>query len=174
MELRLWSDVGQTVGSAVVTVIVYAVWLAGVRVAGRRTLAKLSAFDALVTVAIGTSLATTALPQAPAVLDGVVVVATLLGLQVGVGFLRQRWPRVARLTDYEPRVVLRDGAFDHGRSPFGAQLREGDVLSELRWHGIESLDDVAVVVLEPDGRMSVLHRRRASSPAADGEVWSVS
>ena len=82
---QLWSGFEQTGDVAVRTVLAYVVALALVRLAGRRTLAQLSAFDIVVTIAAGTVVGSTALPSRPAVSDGVTVLATLMLLQVLLG-----------------------------------------------------------------------------------------
>lgn len=164
MELRLWSDLGQATGALVATVIVYLVVLVAVRVAGRRTTAQLSAYDTLVTVALGTSLATTALPAHPAVADGLVVLATLLALQLLIGALRQRSAAVRRAVDFAPEVVVAEGELRQGRTLLSAQLTAGEIESQLRRNGVRDTDDVVVMVLEPGGAFSVRTGDEAEPP----------
>lgn len=156
MSPDLWSDAGQVAGTVVRTVIVYAVALAAVRIAGRRTLAQFSAFDIIVTVAAGTVVGAAALPSHPAVSDGLAVLLTLFALQVALGALRQRVPAARRWLDFRPRVVVRDGQPDLDRSLTSAQLTRGDLLSRLREQGVTDLSTVRLAVLEPSGKVSLL------------------
>lgn len=143
----------------VLTVIaLYITTFALVRIAGRRTLSQLSAFDALITVALGSVFAASALATPPSYARGAAAVVTLLTLQVVVGSLRQRIPQLQRLLDFEPRVVYRDGSPDLSRSPLGAQITAPELEAAVRRAGRHDFSDVAVIVLEPDGGLSVLGR----------------
>lgn len=166
MELALWSSWGQMAGAVVATVIVYLATLVAVRIVGRRSTAQLSAFDALVTVALGTAMGTTALPPHPAVIDGLVVLATLLVLQVSIAALRRRSELAQRLTDFVPEVVVRDGEIEKASGFGSARLTDAEIRSELRRHGVQGLATVGMLVLEPDGRFSLLPVDEMSSGAA--------
>jgi purine-cytosine permease-like protein len=50
-----WSAIGKT---AVIGVLAYAALVATLRISGKRTLSKMSAFDLVVTVALGSTLST--------------------------------------------------------------------------------------------------------------------
>lgn len=141
------------------TAALYGAVLVLVRVAGRRTLAQISAYDALVTIALGSVVATAALPARASVIDAVVVIVTLLVLQTLLGWLRQRFPLVQRLTDFAPMPILRSGQSHLSTSPWSAQLTVDELASRLRQQGITDLSAVDLVVLEPDGKLSTFLKR---------------
>ena len=170
MEKAFFSDWGQVLMTAAATSVVYACALAAVRLAGRRTVAELSAFDVVVTVAIGSVVATTALPRNPSVADGIAALVTLLLLQVIVAAARQRFPIAVRLLDFRPYVVASGSKVDIRRSPLTAQLTEDDVLSRLRLRGVFDLAEVEVVVLEANGEISVIPRGTALSAEMVAEI----
>lgn len=147
-----WPALGYTV---LVTVAMYVTTLLAVRVAGRRTVARISAFDVLVTVAIGTMLGSTALSRDPSYARGVVALVTLLSLQVAVAAARRRWDTVGRALDFRPLVVVRDGETRLGGGLLGPQLTPDELRSLLRKAGVFDGDRVALVVLEPMGGVSV-------------------
>ena len=155
MEISLWSDLGQFAGTVLRTAFVYAVTLFAVRIAGRRTLAQLSAFDVVVTVALGSLAAGTALPSDPALLDFVAVLVTFLTMQVLIGAVRQRFPAARTLVDFPPVVIARDGEAELRRSIWTAQVSRDELESRLRQAGVGELADARVVVLEPTGKVSV-------------------
>ncbi len=156
MDLSLWSSGSQVAGTAVQTALMYLVAIVGARMAGRRTLAQMSGFDIVVTVAIGTLVASAALPSDPAVSDGAAALATFLGLQVAIAAVRQRFPAAQRWIDFRPEVVVWEGEAQLPRAPWTAQLTRSDVESRLREHGIDGLRSGMVVVLEPGGRLSLI------------------
>jgi uncharacterized membrane protein YcaP (DUF421 family) len=148
-----WRDLALVVAS---TAAFYLTTFVGVRVAGRRTLTQLSAFDALVTIALGSLLATTVVSDEPSYANGAAALVTLLALQVGLGVLRRRVPRLRRVLEFEPEVVLRDGEPTLSNHPFGHQLSEEELWSALRRKGVFDRSSVSVVILEPSGEVSVL------------------
>ncbi len=142
------------------TVAVYASVLGGIRVAGRRTVAEMSAFDFVVTVAIGSLVAQTAVAQ-QSPLRGIAAVATLLVLQLGVGAVRRRWPLFRRLIDFTPQTLVEGGSI-RSRNMHSPQMTDDDLRSKLRQRGVFSLDEVELAILESNGRLSVLRRSGGS------------
>lgn len=140
---------------AMSTAAVYASIVVAVRVAGRRTLAQMSAFDVVVTVALGSMLSSIALTPEPSYAEGMTAVATLLALQVIVGVLRQGSPLLRRLLDFGHIVIVRNGEPNLSSAPTGAQLTEAELRSALRERGVFDLEDAALVILEPNGSFSV-------------------
>ncbi len=124
------------------------------RISGKRTLAKLNAFDFVVTVALGSTLATVLLSSSVALAEGVTALALLVGLQYVVAWASVRSPYVERLVKSEPSLVYRDGFLR------GAMRRQRVTASEIqeaiRGEGHANLEDVVAVVLETDGTLSIL------------------
>ncbi len=154
MQINVWPGVDALVGDVARTVLVYVFSVLALRITGRRTLAHMSAFDAVITIAIGTLAASVALPAEPTLMDGAAVLLTLLGLQIAVGALRQRFSLVERILDFRPATLIRSGRVDLPRSPWTAQITVGDVESRLRQAGIGSIGEVTCAVLEPTGVVS--------------------
>ncbi|HVM07218.1 MAG TPA: YetF domain-containing protein [Acidimicrobiales bacterium] len=152
---RLWSGPTAVLPTVVGTVVLFAAVLTMVRLAGRRTLAQISAFDVLVTIAIGSVVAGAALPPQPKALDGALVVGTLLALQTLVAAARQRSDRLQRVLDFAPERIVEDGELSLSRSLASAQLTRDEVEARLRQSGVRDLGEVSLVILEPGGKLSV-------------------
>ena len=148
---------------ALSTVAMYVSILVGVRIAGRRTLAQLSAFDAVITIALGSMFASTVVARDPSYAQGLTAVVTLLVLQVGLGSLRRRFEVVRRTVDFQPIALIKDGVDEPRRGVFGAQLTNDELLSALRVRGVFDRAAVELCILEPNGHISVL-RREADEP----------
>lgn len=151
----IWSGPGSVTPTVLGTVVLYAGALTMVRIAGRRTLAQFSAFDVLVTIAIGSVVAGAALPESPRPLDGIVVVGTFLLLQTLLGALRQKSRHARRYLDFQPEAVVEQGEVSASTSLLGAQLTRAEIESRLRQEGINELRGVALVILEPTGKFSI-------------------
>ncbi|GGL92928.1 DUF421 domain-containing protein [Nakamurella endophytica] len=149
-----YDGVGGLVRVLVVGVLAYLALVVLLRVSGKRTLSKLNAFDFVVTVALGSTLATVLLTTGVALAEGVLALVLLVCMQYVVAWASVRSRRVERLVKSEPTLVYRAG-FLHA-----AMRRERVTADELRQaarnQGHGSLDQVAAIVLETDGTLSIL------------------
>jgi len=80
---------------------------------GKRTLSKMNAFDLVVTVAFGSTLATVLLSKDAALADGVVAFMLLIGLQYAIAWLSMRSLWVENLIRAEPSLLYLHGRFLH-------------------------------------------------------------
>lgn len=147
-----WGDTWQVPVSAVVMLVVVVVT---VRAVGLRSFSKMSSFDFAVTVSIGSILGSVAASSSD-VVDGAVAVASLLGAQAGVSWLRARRQTVESTLDNSP-ILLMDGPIMLGENLRRARVTESDVIAKLREANVLRLEDVRAVVLETTGDISVLH-----------------
>lgn len=155
-----WYDVARV---AALGVCGYAALIALLRVSGKRTLAKLNAFDFVVTVALGSTLATVLLSSDVALAEGVAAMALLVGLQYVVAWSSVRSGWVRRFVRSEPTLVVYRGEFlpDALRRE---RLTETEVLQVLRQQGRSALGDVSGLVLETDGSFSLVSDPGAQTP----------
>ncbi len=74
------------------------------RISGKRTLTKLNAFDLVITVALGSTLATSVLSKQTTLAEGVLAFAVLIVLQFVVTWTSVRWRPVEDLVKSEPTL----------------------------------------------------------------------
>lgn len=139
----------------VVGTLAYVALVVMLRVSGKRTLAKMNAFDLVVTVALGSTLATVLLSRDVALAEGVLAFATLIALQFAVAWMSVRSRRVRELVKSEPALLFFEGRY-LDETLLRERVAREEVLAAVRAAGIASLDDVAAVVLETDGTFSVV------------------
>lgn len=125
------------------------------RISGKRTLLKMNAFDLVITVALGSTLASAVLDAGVPLAESVVAFAALAALQSIVAYAQTRSPRIDALVKSEPRLVVRDGRPLPGALR-AERLTESEVRQAVRASGRGSLEEVAAVVLETDGSLSVI------------------
>ncbi len=75
------------------------------RFSGKRTLAKMNAFDFVVTVALGSTLATVLLSKDVALAEGLAACATLIALQFIIAWLSVRSQTVSGFVKSEPSLL---------------------------------------------------------------------
>ena len=149
-----WVDLGRVL---VVGVLAYAALVAMLRISGNRSLSKMNAFDFVVTVALGSILATIVISSDVALAEGVLAMALLLGLQFLVTWSSVRSKAVSSLVKSEPRLLLHRGQFLPTQMR-AARVTEAEVEAAVREQGSGTFDDVEAVVLETDGTFSVIRR----------------
>ena len=166
MWFDTWSDIWRVV---VITITIYAALIAILRAAGKRSLAKLNIFDLVVTVALGSTLATIMLNNDVSYAEGAVAFVTLCALQWLVAWTSLRAPWFKHLIRSEPRLLLSDGKFLDQAMREERILRQ-EVRAEIRSHGFGDVEDIAAVVLESDGSFSVIAHAQANTRSALASV----
>ncbi|RBY78475.1 DUF421 domain-containing protein [Blastococcus sp. TF02-09] len=147
-----WSDLGRVLAvgaSAYLTVVVV------LRSSGKRTLAKLNAFDLVVTVALGSTLATILLNSDVSWAEGALALVVLAMLQFLVAWVTVRRPGLRGIVTARPTLLFRDGC------AITAALKEqrvtmDEIRQAVRATGSGDLSAIAAVVLESDGSLSVI------------------
>lgn len=133
-------------------------WLVLVlRVAGKRSLSKLNAFDLVVTVALGSTLATVLLTKDVAFVEGALAFCMLAGLQWLVSRLSVSSHRFNGLVRSQPKLLMENGGYRESAMT-QERITPAEVDAAIRNAGVARLEDVAAVVLETDGSMSVIRR----------------
>ena len=162
-----WDSLART---AVVGVLAYTAMVFLLRMSGRRTLSKMNAFDLIVTVALGSTLATVLLNKNVTLAQGMLAFALLVGLQYGITWssVRARWVR--QLVTGEPALLFYRGAFlPHALR--SARVTEDEVRASIRSAGLLAMQEVEAVVLETDGSFSIV---RQSGAAGDSSLSDIS
>lgn len=162
--MNIFYDGWQSIVRAIVAgVLAYFALVVMLRSSGKRTLAKLNAYDLVVTVALGSTLATILLSKDVTVATGVVAMAVLIGMQYAIAALSVRSDTVRRATRSEPRLLVRRGTLlRHAME--AERITEGEVLQALRNQGQSRVEDVDAVILETDGSLSIVSSASPDAP----------
>lgn len=106
MLFQNWEGIVRTL---VVGVLAYVTLILFLRISGKRTLAKLNAFDLVVTVALGSTLSAILLQESIALAEGAVALGLLIAMQYLVAFTSVRWQTFAKAVRSEPALLIRSG-----------------------------------------------------------------
>jgi uncharacterized membrane protein YcaP (DUF421 family) len=157
-----WIGLGRVL---LVGTLAYAALVAILRISGKRTLTKLNAFDLVVTVALGSTLATVLLSKSVALAEGVLAMALLVLLQYAIAWLSVRSPRFQNLVKSEPTLIAHQGRFLDGAMRDQRITRE-EVMAALRSNGIADPAQATAVILETDGTIAVIQGDRPEGPSS--------
>ncbi len=157
--------IGPVAGLAVVvaTVVLYLAFIMLTRVLGQRILASLSIFDLLVVIVLGAVLGRATMGHTPTLAGGLIAIVTLFALEGAIGQLRHK-PRWEQLVSSRA-VLLMAGSMVLREELRRLHVTEADLRARLRQSGIRNDDEVAAVVLEATGTISVLRRGALVDPA---------
>ncbi|MEP6464523.1 MAG: YetF domain-containing protein [Frankiaceae bacterium] len=166
--LRLGVTWDQALSVVLSTIGIYLTFLLLLRLVGQRALANMSSFDFAAAIALGAVMGRVVLGYTPTLLAGVIGLGTLFALQGAVGLLRRN-PRADALLSNRALLLMADGQLlqDNLRK---AHIIENELRAKLRAAGIRRYDDVACVILERTGSISVLHRGETISPTLLADV----
>ena len=152
--------------TAAIAVLAYGALLLILRTSGKRTLSKMNAFDLVVTVALGSTLATILLSKDVTLAQGALALALLAGLQLLITWtsVRQAWFR--RLVTGEPALLLHQGRL-LPEAMRKSRVTPDEVRAALRAAGLASMVQAHAVVLETDGGFSVISHEQARDMGED-------
>lgn len=149
-----WSSLGRTL---LLTVLAYPCLLLILRVSGHRTLAKLNAFDLIITVALGSTLASMITSSTVSLAQGILAFSLLTGLQYLVAKATVWSRRAESLVNGEPVLLFHDGRFLRDAMN-RARITDDEIKAKARSKGQADLSQVVAVVLETNGHLSVIRR----------------
>lgn len=145
---------------AIRTAIVYLFLVVGLRLAGRREVGQMSILDLVVILIIANGVQNAMIGENTTLVGGLISAGTLIILDRGLDAVLRRNRRVARVLEGEP-VLLVSGGRVLERALSRASLERSELDAAVRAHGVASVSDVSLAVLETDGSISVIPRERA-------------
>ena len=138
------------------SLIIYFVLWGLLRLSGRRTLGKLTSFDFVLLLIIGGVTQRALLGQDYSVTNALLVVITLILIDVTLSLVQRDYPRIARIFNGEPMIVVEDGRPLMKRLRH-ARLTADQVLeSARRLHGLERMEQIKYAIFEASGDISII------------------
>lgn len=147
-----WAGVGRVL---LVGTLAYVLLIFVLRITGKRTLSKMNAFDLIVTVALGSALASTMLSKSVPLAEGMLGLTLLVVLQYAVTWLSVRSESFQDLVKAQPQLLVHRSQWMHDAMRRERVTKE-EVLAALRNQGIPGIGETTTVVLETDGALSIL------------------
>ena len=128
-----------------------------VRIVGLRSFSKMTNFDFVMTVAMGSLLAGTAQTDKWMNLAQILTAMTsLFAVQFYISRMRQRSDTFDKMLQNTPVLLMHNGTILHAALQ-AARVTESDLMAKLREANAINLSAVRAVVLETTGDISVLH-----------------
>ncbi len=127
-----------------------------IRISGKRTLAKLNAFDFVVTVTLGSTLSSMILMKVT-IAEGVVALLVIILLQYALAWLAKQSDMMEKVINSVPTLLFYNGKFLEDAMQKVVVTKE-EIYAEIRKFRIENIDDVKAVVMELNGEITVVKK----------------
>lgn len=134
------------------------VWLI-FRVAGKRSLAQITTFDAVLLLIISETTQAALIDNDNSFTNSVLLILTILGVDVLLSEVKQRFPRLERAMDGAPLLIFDRGELNEYVMN-KERIDEQDILHAAReQQGVPNMSGVRYAVLEPTGQISIVPKR---------------
>ncbi len=129
------------------------------RISGKRTLSKVTTFDAVLLLIISEAVQQALIDTDNSMTNAFIVVSTLVGCNLLLSLLKNRWSPLERAVEGVPVVLVKDGEALRERM-LKERVDEDDVLHAARQaHGLLRLDQIRYAILESGGGITVIPRK---------------
>ncbi len=156
---------------------IYFILLVILRVSGRRTLGQMTTFDFVLLLIIAETTQQALLGEDFSLTNAGLLIVTLMVIDIGLSLLRERWPRVNRIIEGLPLILVENGRPIKERVD-QSRVDEEDILAAAREsQGIERMDQIKYAVLERNGGISIIPKQEddhLADPMMDGIQPAVS
>ncbi|HOG47021.1 MAG TPA: DUF421 domain-containing protein [Anaerolineae bacterium] len=138
-------------------IVVYLALLLGLRALGKRQIGQFTLFDLILILLVANAMQPAMTGPDTSLVGGLIIVGVLLGFNWLIDWLETHVGLFQYVFLGQPTVIAQDGQWLPD-----AMRREGvdraEAEAALREHGIETVEEARLVVLEVDGTISVVPR----------------
>lgn len=135
--------------------IMYVAIIAFVRVMGKRSTSQMNNFDWVVTVALGSLVASGIILESVTIIEALLATALLMGLQWVLTKCMPHSKWLEHVVKAEPRILVEDGKL-LDKAMQSERMTPDEIYAAMRSNGIVDLADVQWVILETDATLSVI------------------
>jgi uncharacterized membrane protein YcaP (DUF421 family) len=173
MNVIFFDDWDSIMRTFIITILAYIFLIFFLRISGKRTLSKMNAFDFIVTVALGSTLATVMLNKDIALADGVLGFFLLIFLQFLITWLSARYKAISSLIKSTPTLLLYKGEMLKNIM-LKERIDEDEIHAIVRDKGYPSIENIDAIVLETDGSLTVIKDTNSQENSSMEKVrnWS--
>ena len=148
------------------TLIVYVILIVTMRLMGKRQLGELEISELVTTLLISEIASLPIVEQKLPLVYAVVPLVTILTLEVALSILLLKCPRLKNVASSRPSILIRGGKIDQGEMR-KSRISIDELISEVRQAGFSTLDEIDYAIVEQNGKISILPKKRAQPPTAE-------
>jgi uncharacterized membrane protein YcaP (DUF421 family) len=134
------------------------VWLI-FRLAGKRSLAQITTFDAVLLLIISETTQAALIDNDNSLTNSILLILTMVGLDVVFSYVKHWFPTVEKIMDGEPLILLNDKGLRQEALDY-ERVDEADILNAARQlRGLSNMEQIQYAVLEQTGDITVVPKR---------------
>lgn len=138
--------------------LVYSFLLLFFRISGQRSLGQVTTFDFVLLLIIAETTQQALLGDDYSLTSAFLLIVVLLSIDIALSLLKRHSPRIDRLLEGLPLVIVEDGKPLRERMT-RARVDDEDILSAARTlQGLERMEDIKYAVLERNGGISIIKK----------------
>ncbi|MDP4184831.1 MAG: DUF421 domain-containing protein [Bacteroidota bacterium] len=134
---------------------VYLFITVAIRIFGKKELAQLSVLDLVFVLLISNAVQNAMVGSDTTLQGGLLAAGTLFLLNYAFKHLLYRSGKLTRLLEGEPVILVSEGKVND-KNLRAVQITTNELLEVIREHGVESILDVNLAILEVDGNISII------------------
>ena len=135
--------------------VIYIFIIVAIRLFGKKELAQLSVFDLVFILLISNAVQNAMVGSDASVTGGLVAAASLFILNYLIKYLVYRFPKLGTVIQGHPLLLIYKGKLNT-KNLAKAQISLKEIDEVIREHGVLSIEEVDLAVLEVDGNISIL------------------
>lgn len=137
------------------SVVIYLFIIAAIRLFGKNELAQLSVIDLVFILLISNSVQNAMVGSDSSLMGGLVAASSLFIANYIFKLLLYRFPQFDKFVEGEALLLVYKGKIN-GKNMAKAKMSMSEVLEAVREHGVASIENVDMAVLEVDGNVSII------------------
>lgn len=157
MENFWFNNWGSILRVICLTPLAYVAMVILLRISGKRTLSKMNAFDFVVTIALGSVLASVALNKSIPLADGITAFIVFIGLQFLFTWLSVRIKPFKTIITSKPALIFYKGNFNYPAMK-KERITVEEVYSGARQNGFSTLNNIDIIILETTGDIAIIEK----------------
>ena len=154
-----WGGLEPVLRILVVGTLGYIALVMILKISGKRTLAKMNAFDFIITVTIGSAFGRVLTAKSVSITEAITAFVLLAVLQTLFAYFETHSSLFKRIVTSQPALLYYKNEFND-RNLNKARLDRNELLGAVRKKGFGSLKEVEAIILESDASFSVIGKSK--------------
>ena len=139
--------------------LVYIFLIVILRISGKRQVGQLAPFDLVLLLVLSNAVQNSMTGGDNSVIGGMISVATLVGLNLTLGYATYKSKRLEGIIEGKPQLLIHNGHLDQAVMR-RVQITQHELEAALRKAGCAAITEVQFAVIENDGQISVRAKER--------------
>jgi uncharacterized membrane protein YcaP (DUF421 family) len=137
------------------TIIIYVFIIVAIRLFGKKELAQLSVIDLVFILLISNAVQNAMVLGDNTLVGGMIAAGTLFIVNYSLKYLQYRFPQFSKALQGDAIMLVYKGKVVESHMRL-AKISYNELMEAIREHGVASVADVDLAILEVDGNISVL------------------